>query len=259
MNCRDIATAMNWECSPVGSRTLQLHAPVSLGLDGQLASFYVMEDRPGHFFLTDAQSTVSHAIDHGAKITPSRLKKISEIPGARHASLAEDGEITASGENTRFRFALWDALRLALAISDNEIAWLPRSRHERFAAQVAKNLRAELPRGSVVSKPRLVGVSGHQIEFPIGVVTQEAGHIIIVQPIGVSEDHRVDWGYVYQSYGKLADLKKATPKEVQNRVVVMEPGAPKEEFGRAATVLSETARVLTFVDHSQFAKTLLAA
>ncbi|MEK6418449.1 MAG: hypothetical protein V4801_02515 [Burkholderia gladioli] len=259
MNCRDIATAMNWACTPVGSRTLQIHAPVSLGLDGQLASFYLMEDSPGRFFLTDAQSTVSHAIDHGAKITPSRLKKIAEVPGARHASLAEDGEITASGENAELRFALWDALRLALAISDNEVAWLPRSRHERFAAQVAKNLRAELPRGSVVSKPRLVGVSGHQIEFPIGVVMPEAGSIIVVQPIGVSEDHRVDWGYIYQSYGKLADLKKATPKNINNRVVVMESGAPADEFGRAATVLSETARVLTFENRSTFVQTLLAA
>ncbi|WP_258180843.1 hypothetical protein [Burkholderia multivorans] len=238
---------------------MQLHAPVSLGLDGQLASFYVMEDRPGHFFLTDAQGTISHAIDHGAKITPARLKKISEIPGARHARLGEDGEITASGENTWFRYALWDALRLALAISDNEIAWLPRSRHERFAAQVAKNLRADLPKGSVVSKPRLVGVSGHQIEFPIGIVTKDAGNIVVVQPIGVSEDSRVDWGYIYQSYGKLVDLKKATPKDIHNRVVVMEPGAPQDEFGRAATVLSEAARVITFENRARFADALLGA
>ncbi|WP_254367056.1 hypothetical protein [Paraburkholderia sp. NMBU_R16] len=80
-----------------------------------------------------------------------------------------------------------------------------------------------------------------------------------MQPIGVSDDRRVDWGYIYQSYGKLADLKKATAQAVHNRVVVMEQGASADEFGRAATVLSEAARVVSYQDDKEFADLLMAA
>jgi hypothetical protein len=259
MNCTDLVSATDWVCAPSGRNALHVHAPVSLGDDGQLASFYVLEDAPGHFFLTDAHSTILHALDHGAKPSLARLAKVAAIPGARFAALSDDGEITAEGSTAELRFALWDALRLALAISDNEKNWLPKSRHERFAAQVSKSLRLQLPVGSVVSKPRLAGISGHQIEFPLGILLPGAGGIRAVQPIGVTEDHRIDWGYVYQSYGKLADLKKATATDLNNRVVVIEKGAAREEFGRAATVLSEAARVITFEDNEQFVELLLAA
>ncbi|WP_018435321.1 hypothetical protein [Paraburkholderia atlantica] len=259
MNCTDLVSATDWVCAPAGRNALHVHAPVSLGDDGQLASFYVLEDAPGHFFLTDAHSTILHALDHGAKPSPTRIEKVSAIPGARFARLSEDGEITATGSTAELRFALWDALRLALAISDNERNWLPKTRHERFAAQVAKTLRSRLPLGSVVSKPRLAGISGHQIEFPLGVLLPGSRGIRAVQPIGITEDHRIDWGYVYQSYGKLADLKKASAADIDNRVVVIERGAAKDEFGKAATVLSEAARVLTFDDNETFAELLLAA
>ncbi|MBN9092038.1 MULTISPECIES: hypothetical protein [Pandoraea] len=259
MNCSNLVEATDWVCAPAGRNALRVHAPISLGNDGQLASFYVLEDEPGHFFLTDGHSTILHAIDHGARPTHARLQKIAATPGARFAEITADGEITASGAAADFKSALWDALRLALAISDNEIAWLPKTRQERFASQVARTLRTKLPPGSVISKPRLTGISGHQIEFPLGVLLPGDGGIRAVQPIGVSDDHRIDWGYVYQSYGKLSDLKKATARNVHNRVVVIEPGAPQDEFGRAATVLSEAARVLTFANGDEFTELLMAA
>jgi hypothetical protein len=258
MNCHSFSANTNWNCMPSGQNSMLVHAPITLGNDGQQASFYVMEDAPGHFYLTDAHATILHAIDHGARPSDARIQKIAATPGARHARISKDGEITAEGSTTELRMALWDALRLALAISDNEIAWLPKTRQERFATQVAKTLKAKLPLGSVISKPKLTGVSGHQIEFPLGVLLPN-GDVRAVQPIGVSDDHRVDWGYIYQSYGKLIDLKKASAKCYSNRIVVMEEGAPNDEFGRAVTVLSEAAKVLTFRENRSFAEDLMAA
>lgn len=243
---------------PTGSNSMLVHAPISLGLDGQLASFYIMEDEPGHFYLTDAHATILHAIDHGSRPSDARIQKIASTPGARFARISKDGEITAEGDTSELRMALWDALRLALAISDKEVEWVPKTRQERFTSQVAKILKAKLPVGSVISKPKLAGVSGHQIEFPLGVVLPNGG-IRAVQPIGVSDDRRVDWGYIYQSYGKLVDLKKATSPHFNNRIVVMEEGASEEEFGRAVTVLSEAARVLMFHDNRSFTEELMAA
>lgn len=259
MNCNLLAEATKWACAPAGRNAILAHAPITLGKDGQHISFYVMEDSPGHFYLTDAHSTIQHAMDHGAKPTVARLQKIANAPGALYAKLAQDGEVTAEADSTTLNFALWDALRLAMAISDNEIAWVPKTRQERFASQVAKTLRAKLPTGSVVTKPRLQGVSGHQIEFPLGILLPGGTGIRAVQPVGVSDDHRVDWGHVYQSFGKLSDLKRASADGFQNRVVVMESGASNEEFGRATTVLADAARVLLYEDSSSFAKELMAA
>lgn len=259
MNCNLLAKATQWACAPAGSNAILAHAPITIGNDGQHVSFYVMEDTPGHFYLTDAHSTIQHAIDHGAKPTVARLQKVAKTPGALYAKLAQDGEITAEADASSLNFALWDALRLAMAISDNEAAWVPKTRQERFAAQVAKTLRAKLPANTVVTKPRLPGVSGHQIEFPLGILLPNGGGICAIQPVGVSDDHRVDWGHVYQSFGKLSDLKRASAEGFPNRVVVMEVGASNEEFGRATTVLSEAARVLLFEDSRDFAEELLAA
>ncbi|GDY37726.1 DUF1828 domain-containing protein [Acidovorax sp. NB1] len=258
MNCQQLATYTNWDCAPAGLNSMLVHAPLTLGEDGQHVSFYVMQDAPGRFFLTDAHNTIAHALDHGARATVARLKAISETPGAQRAKLSQDGEITAEGDASDLKLALWDALRLAVAISNNEVAWLPKTRQERFATLVAKTLRARLPSGSVVTKPKMLGISGHQIEFPIGVLLPGGG-IRAVQPIGASEDHKVDWGYVYQSYGKLSDLKKASAEGHSNRVVVMERGASNDEFGKAATVLSEAARVVLYEDDMAFAGELIAA
>lgn len=235
-----------------------VHAPVTLGADGHQASFYVMEDEPGHFYLTDAHATILHAMTHGARPTDARIRKIASTPGAHCARISKDGEITAEGSTAELRMALWDALRLAIAISNNEVNWIPKTRQERFASQVAKTLKAKLPLGSVISKPKLQGVSGHQIEFPLGVVLPNGG-VRAVQPIGVSDNHQVDWGYIYQSYGKLIDLKKASAPDYSNRIVVMEEGAPEDEFGRAVTVLSEAAKVLMFKESRSFAEHLMAA
>lgn len=62
-------------------------------------SFYVMEDSPGHFYLTDAHSTIQHAMDHGAKPTVARLQKIANAPGALYAKLTQDGEVTAEADS----------------------------------------------------------------------------------------------------------------------------------------------------------------
>lgn len=258
MNCELFSSITSWSCAPVGRNSLQVYAPLTLGQDGQHVSFYVMEDVPGRFYLTDAHSTIQHAIDQGARPSLPRLQKIAKTPGAHFARIALDGEITAEGSQSELKLALWDALRLAMAISDNEVNWLPKSRQERFATQVAKSLKAVLPPGSVVTKPKMTGSSGHQIEFPFGVRLPN-GVVRAIQPIGTSDDHKVDWGYVYQSFGKLSDLKRASPKNADNRVVVMETGASQEEFGRAATVLSESARVILFADTKDFANQLMAA
>lgn len=257
MNCSSLVDATGWVCAPVGRNALLAHAPLPLGDDGQLASFYILNDSPNTFFLTDAHAAILHAIDHGARVTIPRLKKVSATPGLRFAQIGDDGEITASGTLGDLQSALWDALRATLAITNNEREWLPRTQQERFASRVRQVLRRKVADDRIVSKPKLIGASGRQIEFPLGIRVGDS-FVRAIQTVGVSESRRMDWGHIYQSLGKLTDLKKASNKNADNRLVVIEGGAPQDEFSRAVTVLSDVARVVEFSDNGDFTNLVAA-
>lgn len=258
MNCLKLAEATSWNCAPVGRNSFLAHAPMPLGSDGQLARFYILNDSPDSFFLTDAHAAILHAADHGSRITKPRLKKVSVTPGLHFAKISDDGEITASGSLGDLQLALWDALRATLAITNNEQEWLPRIQQDKFATRVHKTLKRRIADNRIISKPKLVGASGRQIEFPLGVVVDNGSFIRAIQTIGVSENRRMDWGYIYQSLGKLTDLKKASSIDSNNRLVIIEGGAPKDEFSRAATALSDVARVLEFSDSDMLAELVAA-
>src|SRR5690625_1604198 len=92
MKCSDVINATGWSCSPLENNALLVHAPLTLGDDGQLASFYLLNDSPTTFYLTDAHAAIMHVLDHGASVTPSRLKKVaSQTPSLRFAQIAERG------------------------------------------------------------------------------------------------------------------------------------------------------------------------
>ena len=109
----------------------------------------------------------------------------------------------------------------------------------------------------LVTKPKLVGASGRQIEFPLGILLNDS-HVRAIQTTGVSKEHRMDWNYVSQSLGKLTDLKKASSPHLDNRLVIIEEGAPQDEHNRAVSVLSDVARVLDFQDNDAFIELVAA-
>src|SRR5690606_8146367 len=116
------------------------------------------------------------------------------------------------------------------AITNNEKAWLPRTQQERFASRVRRTLQNR-SEAEVITKARLTGASGHQIEFPLGI---RIGNDFVraIQTIGVAENGHMDWNFIYQSFGKLNDLKRASSENIDNRLVVIERGAPRDEFGK---------------------------
>lgn len=256
MNCSNLVDATGWSCAPIGKNALLAHAPLTLGNDGQLASFYILNDSSNSFYLTDGHAAIMHAADHGAKINLARIRKAAQVPGLKFAKINDDGEITAQGSIAELQASLWDALRATLAITNNEKLWLPKQQQERFASKVGRTLRTR-SKVEVISKPRLTGASGHQIEFPLGV---RIGNQFVraIQTIGVAENGHMDWNYIYQSFGKLNDVKKASSQNLDNRLVVIERGAPSAEFGKAVTVLSDAATVIEFNDTDEFALLIAA-
>jgi hypothetical protein len=243
MNCELLARSTGWECISVGVNALQLHAPLTLGDDGELASFLLLEDAPGTFFLTDAHATAEHAVAHGVRLTPARLQSLRRTPGTRHATISDEWEITASGRAEDLRAALWDALKIAMALSGKEREWQPSSRQERFATKVQKALIQQLGE-RLILKYRVLGSSGHQLEFPLGIAT--ADFVRAVQPVGLMDDGRPDWSFVYQCFGKFGDLAQVSAPEADNRLVIVEAGNGPD-WEQAVSLLSGNARVIQYL------------
>lgn len=183
-----------------------------------------------------------HAAQTGVELTKTRLDALNSTQGVRFAKFAADWSITAEGHIEDAEFALWDAVKLAMSLSFSSQKWMPKLDHIRFRAMVEKTLTVAAGRDRVRSAYRVQGISGHWIEFPL-VLQPSPESIWLIEPIALLNGEKIDWGRVHQAYGKLSDVKQA--ESSSNRLVVFEDGAPDIEFGRAATLLAQTADITT--------------
>lgn len=250
MNCAHIAAATGWHCQEVGHQALRIHAPARFGSDGEHLSFLLLEEGANRFYLTDAHATVEHVVSMGVKLSPNRLRSIQQLPGHRFANITENWEITAGGSFDKLQPAIWEATALAMAIASKEAEWQPRSHQERFNSKIQKALLKRLGPERVVLKCRLAGISGHQLEFPLGIVKERFTQA--VQPIGLAEDGKPDWGFVYQCFGKFSDLKYLSDEGADNRLIIME-ASNTEDWKQAASMLANSARVIAFHTESDLA------
>jgi hypothetical protein len=256
MNCDRLLEITGWKCEPSGHASVRAIAPFSLGSDGRHAAFYLAQPTEETFVLTDAGETAMHAAQCGVELSKPRLESLNGTAGVAFAKFSGDWSITADGPIEDAELALWDAVKLALSLSFSTPKWMPKLDHIRFRALVEKTLIAAAGRERVKGAYRVQGISGHWIEFPLSLQPHE-DDVWLIEPIALSSGERVDWGRVHQAYGKLSDAKQA--QESVHRLVVLEDGAPEVEFGRAATLLAQTAQVTTLRRLSTWATERLAA
>lgn len=255
MNCSRIAALTRWECSPSGTGSVRAVSPLTLGDGGQHIAFYIAEPKPGTFFLTDACETAMYADQIGIDLTKSRLEALNRTPGAELAEFQSDWSIEASGPIDDLNVALWSAVKLALALSFKSLAWRPKFAQAKFQAIVIHELEAQLGADMLIRQARVRGASGHMIDFPVG-IKRRNGSVVYVQPVAL-DNNKINWPSVYEFHGKLYDLKAAS--EIDNRLAIIEAGAPSDDFGRAANFLAHAASVITLSDLPTLASTLLAS
>lgn len=243
MNCAQFASAMGWECRPAGEHALQVHSPATFADDGEHLSFFLMSESDETFYLTDAHGTVDNLTSRGARLTKNRLGAMHRLPNPIFAKLSDDWEITAQGRVDDLPKALWEATTLAMVLASKCLDWQPRSHQERFTTKIQKETLRLLGKDKIVPKFKVKGASGHQLEFPFGIA--RAGYTEAVQPIGLGEDHKTDWGFVYQCYGKFTDLKQRSDIKLENRLIIME-AADTEDWRQAASLLASSARVIPY-------------
>lgn len=241
MDCEQLALLTGWTCANSGVNSIRATSPLTLGQDGQHAAFYISQPSSKTFYLTDACETAMHAEQLGIELSKSKLDGLNNTCGVRNAKFDAEGNIVAEGDIEDLRFALWDAVKLALALSFKNSAWRPKFEQSRFRDIVIAELSAQIGMQRIITSAKVKGMSGHMIEFPIA-VRRTHGGICYIQPIALNNS-TIEWPQVWQAHGKLFDLMSVS--EANDRLAILEDGAPADEFGRAATFLTHASPVRT--------------
>lgn len=241
MDCLKLAELTGWKCSSAGIRSVRAISPLTIGEDGQHAAFYIAQPSDTTFFLTDASETSMYAEHLGIEISKSKFDALNKTCGVRFSKFDNEGSIVAEGPIEHLQLALWDAIKLAMALSFKTNAWRPKFDQTRFRDLVIAELSAQISMKRIITSAKVKGMSGHLIEFPVGVI-MESGDTCYIQPIALNNGG-IDWPLIWQAHGKFFDLKALSDES--QRLAIVEDGAPEDDFGRAATLLTHAAPVRT--------------
>ncbi|MFU1980114.1 DUF1828 domain-containing protein [Bordetella hinzii] len=235
--------ASGWTVIPAGERAIRAIAPMTLGLDGQHAAFFIAYPDDDSFYLTDAGETAMHAAVYGIELVAKRLEVLNQTPGVTLAGFDDGGAIVASGPKAQLQEALWDAVKLAMALSFQCAKWMPKFSRLRFRAQVGRTLHDALGANRLIKGARAKGSSGHAADFAFAVRAEQNNSLTYIEPIALKAGKKVDWTQIYQTHGKMSDVKMADARNA--RLVILEDGASAEEFKKATAILEQSALVRT--------------
>jgi hypothetical protein len=247
MNCADLISSLGFSCKQLSGGAIRLWSPFTYGRDGQLVSLFV-EPTNGGFLVSDNAQSFMHAVTMGVDVTKSRLEMIRAAISDQTISVSKSGEITAVAHPESLGSAIVGVLNAALTVSAFESTWMPRSQAT-FERSVGVMLESILGT-RLKTKVKVTGASGHQMEFPFAV--DAAGNTTYIQTVAYGHG-RVDWSLVYRGLGKMLDLKNADPG-FSERAIILED-SPDEELAKAATLLSNSAKVVPFSRAKAWAQT----
>lgn len=239
MNIHDnIARIPAWQTIRTDGRTATLATPFTFGEDGAAIAFTVAFSEDGRFVLTDFAEHAILADSMGAKISKEKFLKLNQTHGIRAAGFNADGEIYATGAQEDLQTALSDATKLALSLSFRYPKWQPKFDADHFRRMVEKTLYASIENERIQKNWETHGASGHPIRFPFA-VTADDGSRILIDTLA-AKDGRIDWPLVYQTHGKMYDLKQTGSRH--KRLIIMEDTG-SEDDGRASTLLASAAGI----------------
>jgi len=233
--------AAGWTVLPAGEHAVRAVTPVAMGLDGQHAAFFIARPDEDSFYLTDAGEAAMHAAAYGVDMNPKRLELLNLTPGVCLARFDKTGAIVASGQAGQLQEALWDAVRLVTALSFQCGQWMPKFSRLRFRAEVGRVLGEALGRERLLQGAKAQGSSGTTADFAYAVRSASGAWLTYIEPIALKAGKKMDWTQVYQTHGKMADIKMADARS--GRMVILEDGASAEEYAKAVSILEQSAVV----------------
>ena len=239
MNCTQISKAFGLTCTHINKDLVYLESPMTLAFDGTLIGAYVQNMGLGRVRITDNADILFHAMTMGVTPNASKAAKLSSIATDCHVTLSEHGELHASCSEVDAPYYLARFIEAAGQISQACDHWrpVPISKFEKI---ISKALRAGFPK-RVKRDFEMQGASGHQLRFQFA-LDVDGPRPQIIQTVS-SQDDKPHWLSVYNTLGKMVDLKNATPST--RRLVILQ-SANQKDIGKAASALAECADVLVF-------------
>jgi hypothetical protein len=247
VNCGPLIKSLGFSCMELGDETLRVWSPFTYSGDGERIGFYVEKVRNG-YRVTDNCEALMQASAKGRALSQKRVQSVRNASDAW--ALSERGEIEVFADEGSLRDAMTAVLSTALAVSHLQTQWSPRFKSESFAKDVEEILDSTLP-GRVLKKVSVTGASGHQLELPLAV--SQGPVLIYVQPIAATDDSSVDWRRVYESWGRMTDLKNAHLPNTE-RLVVLQDASNDAELKHAVGILTESAPVVMYSRLRQWAE-----
>lgn len=232
----------NWgfTCQQVNPATVFVQTPLALAFDGQAIGFYVQQFPDGKLRLSDNADTLFAAQVHGIPLV-KKTKQIDKIAEQSCITLSDDGELCVICENADLHFY---AARMTEA-ADKIGALLQDAKPKqtnRFELQVLEILKPAFGR-MVKRNAKIVGASGHTLTFPFMLNLSVPR---IISTVGCDDDGKPHWPSVYQTVGKMMDVKNAGHQS--KRIVIMEQGSDGD-MRQAEAILAEASSIIKLNTH----------
>jgi hypothetical protein len=239
MNCTGLLQHLGFECAPRPNNGARIFSPFTFS-DGTHLGVYVEPLQDGKLLVTDHGDAFMHLSGQGVKITPRRLRWAATR--CAPVDVSEGGALQLVSDTGRIGAAVAAVLDASLRIAHQQVDWAPSIAAAQFTELVAEEIKAIAPE-KVRRSVTVIGVSGHQIEFPIGVALPDRS-IAFVQPIS-SDGRHIDWAAVYRATGKMTDIQQAGI-DADRRLIVLDDSSARDDAARAITLLHTSATVLPF-------------
>lgn len=239
-HCESVLAELAFRCQSVGNDVLYVESPFAYGFDGQLIGGYMIRKQGDQVKITDNADLMFQAMVNGVVPHKATAQKVRRIVEKQGLELSPEGEIFAFAKEAEIPALMARLFEASIRSADVLGAAITKD-VSKFEKVVGKRLRTVYG-NRVRANYQEVGASGHQLRFPLAILAQDGAASALIQTVS-SFDGTPHWASVYNTVGKMLDLKEANG-DIQ-RFAVIEP-AGSESLAQAKKVLSQATTVLLY-------------
>ena len=237
MNHDAIATALCGRYVKLAEGSGYLESNWAFPSDGTLIGAYIVATGDGRVRVTDDGDVVFNAAVAGADVTRNRATRYQALAEGFGLTLGDDGVMSTTCSVDELPYAVARYMQAAGAIAQASLKHRPKD-DERFERVIGALLEAKFGK-RVTRRPEVMGISGHQLQFPFG-LDVNGDTPTLIQTISADDD-KTKWKSVYEAGGKFSDIRSARPN--LRLIAILESAEDTEKAGR---YFADTADVVVY-------------
>lgn len=226
MNHDAIATALCGRYVKLAEGSGYLESNWAFPYDGTLIGAYIVAADDGRVRVTDDGDVVFNAAVTGADVTRNRAIRYRALAEGFGLTLGDDGVMSTTCSVDELPYAVARYLQAAGAIAQASLKHRPKD-DERFERVIGTLLEAKFGK-RVTRRPEVMGISGHQLQFPFG-LDVDGDTPTLIQTISADDD-KTKWKSVYEAGGKFSDIRSA--RSNVRLIAILESAKDTEKAGR---------------------------